>query len=433
MGNRRRGQSGRRHVQRDVPGVVHPRASGPAGSCRRSASTGAASSRSAASSREAGSARPRACDSMFAVMLSPFILREPRIERPRPAPGPPGSAGRPRASRGPRGAGADRSRRRGQRVERGPGLRRGVVERADQADLGVVEPGGVEGDGGARRAAAEEEDLSARAHDLGKKLPHLAVSRAIHGDVGGRAGLRNQALPAFPRQVDESGAVTRGQRRPLGPPPGEDHLEAVPRRDRGPQEARERRRRTRGASPDGARSRFQPCRTEARGSRNAAVSSSRPAGSRWRFDDTTPAGTRTNSAKAPHSRSACPSAQRFPRPAAQSAHRPHGPEMPGTARSPSFHAVTPGPTSATSPESSWPMVSGGRMRGCPRASSLRSVPQVNAARIAQDHFPRPGHRPRDVPRLEVSDGGLDEGAHRRGGASRPPRDAQRFPTTSRAR
>src|SRR5438034_2459529 len=118
-----------------------------------------------------------------------------------------------------------------------------VVERAEQRELLVMRPPGIQADRGSGCTATEEYHAAAPASDVDRLLPHLGTARRVDRDVGARAagggadqshdvlGLRRvEALadsePPYPREP------------PAGLP---DHDDAgLPRRRHHPEEAAER-------------------------------------------------------------------------------------------------------------------------------------------------------------------------------------------------
>ncbi len=120
--------------------------------------------------------------------------------------------------------------------------------------------------------------------------------------------------------------------------------------------------------------------TQASGSANAAAALGSHSGTRWRPR----AGTSSRAAKAPSTAEPIErrSGQRFTRPERQCAHVPHVEKyVSETTRAPSQAGSTPSPTSATTPHTSWPIVTGGRDRNS-SSTMCRSVPQMPAASTA---------------------------------------------------
>src|SRR6266511_3401591 len=127
---------------------------------------------------------------------------------------------------------------------------------------------------------------------------------------------------------------------------------------------------------------------QASGSAIAATLPSSQSGMRWRFAT----GTCRSGAKPP---STCVpierrSGQRFVRPARQKAHTPHVEKYVSvTTRAPRQPPSTPSPSSATTPETSCPIVTGGT-DGYSPSWMYRSVPQMPAPTTSSATLPTPG-------------------------------------------
>ena len=156
-------------------------------------------------------------------------------------------------------------------------------------------------------------------HEVGQPHPDGRVSGAVHGRLGQRSRPREEVLRLVTVQVQYFRSAPGGQRKPLRPPSGHDRGDGPRARRRRP----EQRQGTRAVDQDalreprrrGGSSRAGPTRA-GRGRPRLRRRATRAAGggSRRRHRPE----RATNSANAPHVRSACPAAQRLPRPSRQS-------------------------------------------------------------------------------------------------------------------
>ena len=220
----------------------------------------------------------------------------------------------------------------GQQRERVVDLRRGVVKRPADVELGVVQRPRRQRDVAARRAAADEHDGRAGRRRGDRRVPRLGPADGLHDELvvgrrraprrharrarvacARRSGWRSASVTAQPRRCSSRASMS-----PIVPPPSTAARTAV-------------------CATSPARS--TACTAAASGSAIAAPAASRPSGTAC----SAAAGAAIRSAKPPSTqvirRHSCV------RPAAHCRQAPHGTESPTSTRA---------PVSSRTPTVSWP-------------------------------------------------------------------------------
>ena len=90
-----------------------------------------------------------------------------------------------------------------------------VVKRAEERDLGVMEPRGVERHRCAGGTAAEEQHFPAREDEIGQQAPYGFVARAVDGRLGRAFRAVRERFGRLAIEVDDLSAVPPRDREPF--------------------------------------------------------------------------------------------------------------------------------------------------------------------------------------------------------------------------